>query len=425
MVPDSRFDVAVIGAGIVGLTSAYYIKKNNPDVNIVVIDKAPTYAQGNTARSAAGFRDMFSSELNFNLSNSTIGFYRHVQEELGHDVGMKFVGYLFLTSDDDPRLKVLQKVSQRSKVRTLDAEALSHYDFLRTKIDVETKALMNLKDIDLGVLGENCGTIEPELIADFYYNSAVRLGVKFLFNTTVREYRLDPVDPLDYPGEPFLWQKKHLKKLETNHGDIEADIFISCTDVWTTSLLDPTGIDSHIRPKKRQVFQISGPSVENILFGWDQNKEGVLPFTILPSFGVYLRPAPKAKSLWVGTADDYNRDYSFNEEPDAEREYYDNSLAQVIQAYFPTMSYPKVTGMWAGYYAYNTIDGTPYIFKDLNIIVASGTSGSGILKGDSIGRIVEAVYSGKEFAELYNGKKIKSSALGIENREVEREEFII
>lgn len=425
MVPDSRFDVVIVGAGIIGLTSAYHIKKNNPDLNIAVIDKAPTYAQGNTARSAAGFRDMFSSEMNFNLSNSTIGFYRHVQEDLGVDLGMQFVGYLFLTSQDDPRLNVLQKVAQRSRVRTIDADALSRYEFLRTKLDEETKSLMNLKDIELGILGENCGTIEPELVADFYYNSNLRMGVKFLFNTKVEEFRLEPADPLDYPGEPFLWQKKQLKKVETNHGDIQADIFIICTDVWTTRLLDPTGIDSHIRPKKRQVFQISGPSVENILYGWDQNPEGVLPFTILPSYGVYLRPAPKAKSLWVGTADDYSRDYSFTEEPEAEKDYYENSLAQVIQAYFPTMSYPRVTGMWAGYYAYNTIDGTPYIFKDLNIIVASGTSGSGILKGDAIGRLVEAVYSGKEYAELYNGKNFKASTLGITNREVEKEEFII
>jgi glycine/D-amino acid oxidase-like deaminating enzyme len=425
MVPDNRYDVAIIGAGIVGLTSAYHIKKNNPDVNIVVIDKAPTYAQGNTARSAAGFRDMFSSDMNFNLSNSTIGFYRHVQEDLGFDMGMQFVGYLFLTSNDDPRLQVLQKVAQRSKVRTIDADSLSRYDFLKTKIDDETKSLMNLKDIDIGILGENCGTIEPELVVDFYYNSALRMGVKFLFNTHVKEFHLEPVDPMDYPGEPFLWQKKKLRKLETNNGDIEADIFIACTDVWTTGLLDNTGIDSHIRPKKRQVFQISGPNVESVLYGWDQNDDGVLPFTILPSYGVYLRPAPKAKSLWVGVADDYNRDFSFSEEPEAEKEYYENSLAQVVHAYIPTLTYPKVTGMWAGYYAYNTIDGTPYIFRDLNIIVASGTSGSGILKGDSIGRIVEAVYSGKEYAELYNVSKFKASALGIENREVEKEEFII
>lgn len=425
MVPDGRFDVAVIGAGIVGLTSAYYIKKNNPDVNIVVVDRAPTYAQGNTARSAAGFRDMFSSDMNFSLSNSTIGFYRNVQDELKYDLGMDFVGYLFLVNAEDPRLKLLENISRKTSVKTLDADALSNYDFLKTKLDPETRDLMNLKDIDLGILGENCGTIEPELVADFYYNAALRLGVQFMFNTAVKEFRLQPVEPLDYPGEPFLWQKKHLKYLETNNGRIEADIFIAATDVWTTELLDPTGIDSHIRPKKRQVFQISGPTVESILYGWDRNEEGVLPFTILPSYGVYLRPAPKYKSLWVGTADDYNRDYSFTEDPDAEKSYYENNIAQVLQAYFPTLSYPKVTGMWAGYYAYNTLDGTPYIFKDLNIIIAGATSGSGILKGDSLGRIVEAVYSGKEYAELYGGRKFKASALGITHREVDREDFII
>ena len=423
--PSGRFDVAIIGAGIVGLTSAYYLKKNNPDLNLVVIDKAPTYAQGNTARSAAGFRDMFSSDLNFSLSNSTIGFYRHVQEDLKNDLGMNFVGYLFLMNEQDPRLRILEEISTKAELQKLDIDALSHYDFLRTKLDDESRQIMNLKDIDVGVLGKNCGTIEPELVADFYYNSALRLGVQFMFNTYVKEFRLQPVDPMDYPGEPFLWQKKHLKYLETNNGNIEADVYIAATDVWTTGLLDPTGIDSHIRPKKRQVFQISGPTVEKVLYGWDRNDSGVLPFTILPSFGVYLRPAPKYKSFWVGTADDYNRDYSFIEEPEAEKSYYENSLAQVIQAYFPTLSYPKVTGMWAGYYAYNTLDGTPYIFRDLNIIVATGTSGSGILKGDSIGRIVEAVYSGREYAELHGGRKFKVSTLGLKEREVDGEEFII
>ncbi|WP_171823466.1 FAD-binding oxidoreductase [Thermogymnomonas acidicola] len=40
-----------------------------------------------------------------------------------------------------------------------------------------------------------------------------------------------------------------------------------------------------------------------------------------------------------------------------------------------------MTSMWAGHYAYNTIDRTHYIFRDLNVIVATGTSGSGIMKG--------------------------------------------
>lgn len=423
--PSARFDVVVIGAGIVGLSSAYHIKKNNPDVNLLVIDKAPTYAQGNTARSAAGFRDMFTSNTNFGLSNSSIGFYRHVQEELKYDLGLNFVGYLFLMSQDDPRLKLLEKISGKTDVERLDLDDLSRFEFLRTKLDEDTRNLMSLRDIDLGILGKNCGTIEPELLADFYYKADLELGVQFRFNTKVKELNLQPVDPLDYPGEPFLWQKKELKYIETDRERIEADTFVIAADVWTTGILDPTGIDSHIRPKKRQVFQISGPSVEKVLFGWDRNDHNVLPFTILPSYGVYLRPAPKYKSLWVGTADDYARDYSFVEDPEAEKPYYENSLSQVIQAYFPDLSSPKVTGMWAGYYAYNTIDGTPYIFKDLNIIVATGTSGSGILKGDSIGRIVEGVYSGREYTDLYGGRKFRTSSLGVKERDVDHEEFIV
>lgn len=425
MVPERRFDVIIIGAGIVGLTSAYHIKKNNPDVSVAVLDRAPTYAQGNTARSAAGFRDMFSSDMNFKLSNSTVNFFRHVQNDLGYDLGMNFVGYLFLMSEQDPRLKALENVSRKTKVQTLNAKDLEAYNFLKTKLDPETKNLMNLKDIDLAILGENCGIIEPEMVSDFYYNSALRLGVEFFFGVSVGEIKLQPINPLDYPGEPFLWQEKALKHIETSKGRFEADTFILATNVWTTALLDPTGIDSHIRPKKRQVFQISGPTVDNILYHWDRNAQGILPFTILPSYGVFLRPAPKFKSFWVGTADEYSRDFSFSEEPDAEKSYYENSVAQIIQAYFPTLAYPQITGMWAGYYAYNTIDGSPYIFKDLNIIVASGTSGSGILKGDAVGRLVEAVYSGREYAEMYGGATVKTSSVGLRDRHTDREEFII
>lgn len=425
MVPEGRFDVVIIGAGIVGLTSAYHLKKNNPDLKVAVLDRAPTYAQGNTARSAAGFRDMFSSDLNFELSNSSISFYRHVQEELGFDLGMKFVGYLFLLNEKDERLKILEKVSAKTRVRVLSSEELEKYDFLKTKLEPDTREVMNLEDIDIGIMGENCGIIEPGLVADFYYNSALRLGVEFFFSTDVKEIKLQPEKPMDYPGEPFVWQKVKVSHIETTKGNFEAQTFVVAANVWTTKLLDPTGIDSHIRPKKRQVFQISGPTVENILYGWNINKDGVMPFTILPNHGVFLRPAPKEKSFWVGIADDYNRDFSFSEEPEPEGSYYENSVAQILQAYFPTLSYPKVTASWAGYYAYNTIDGSPYIFKDLNIVVASGTSGSGILKGDAIGRFVEAVCTDKEYTELYNGTRLKTSTIGLLERNVDKEEFII
>ena len=37
--------------------------------------------------------------------------------------------------------------------------------------------------------------------------------------------------------------------------------YIMAADVYTTGLLDKTGIDGHERPKKRQVFQITNEKI--------------------------------------------------------------------------------------------------------------------------------------------------------------------
>lgn len=107
------FDTVVVGAGITGLASAYHIKRENPDMNVAVVEKkGGTFAQGNTARSAAGFRDLFSSEVNRKLTSSSISFYRKVQES-GFNLGMKFNGYLFLAGRKFVECDVVQGFIRR------------------------------------------------------------------------------------------------------------------------------------------------------------------------------------------------------------------------------------------------------------------------------------------------------------------------
>ncbi len=47
------------------------------------------------------------------------------------------------------------------------------------------------------------------------------------------------------------------------------------------------------------------------------------------------------------------------------------------------------------------------------------------MKGDAIGRIADALLAGKEEAELFGGDKIPVANIGIKNRCVEPEEFVI
>ncbi|AKA49131.1 hypothetical protein IX51_08450 [uncultured archaeon] len=420
-----RYDLAVIGSGIVGLTSAFYIKKGNPDLKIVVIDKQHTFAQGQTGRSAAAFRDLFSSDTNYNLAASSIDFYSHIQKELGYDIGMRYTGYMFLLTEGNEKLPVLEELSKKTRTRTLGRDELENNGNIKLVPDRDVSEIMGLKEIVGGFIGLNCGIIEPDLLSKYYYEELIHMGVEFMFNTPVESISLEPFDKLDFPGEPFLWQKKTIGSLKTPRGDIVADTYVVATDVWSSELLDPIGIDCHIRPKKRQVFQVSGEEIEKMLFSSRFSESEIFPFTVLPSNSVYMRPAPREKSFWVGVADDIGRDFSFQDDPMAERRYYDYNIIQVIQSYIPAFSNSRVTGMWAGYYSYNTIDMNPYVFQTLNLIVATGTSGSGILKGDSVGRTVAALYNQEEYVNLTNNRKIKTSDLGVSERNVDRERFVL
>lgn len=418
-----REDVIIVGAGIVGLSSAYHIKRENPDISVRIIDRSGSYAQGNTGRSAAGFRNLFSSDVNFKLANSSIEFYKHIQEELGFDLGMKFSGYLFLLNNIEPPWVPI--MTDRGIGEILSIDEIFDSGILRKSPDPDTASVLGIKDLDHALIGRNCGIVEPDLICSFYYQELVKMGVEFSFSTEVKKIVMEPVNPMNYPGEPYIWQDKIVKELETSLGTLSAERYVLATDVWTTELLDPLGIDSHTRPKKRQVFQVSGPEIQKTMNSCRINQDRMMPFTVLPKSGVYLRPAPKEKSIWVGVADNLGRDFSFTEEPEAEPGFYELNLKALIDPYFPAFEQSKVTSSWAGYYSYNTLDKAPYIFNALNTIVATGTSGSGIMKGDAIGRIVEGVFSGKDVVKLHDGSKLNSGSLGLLRIGMEHEQVIL
>ncbi|SMD30633.1 NAD(P)/FAD-dependent oxidoreductase [Picrophilus oshimae] len=387
------YDAIIVGAGITGLSSAYHIKMRNPDARILVIDRYGTFSQGNTGRSAAGFRDFFSSRLNYILSASSISFYKHVQEDLKYDLGMIFNGYLFLLDKEYDKNDLLKYKHAR-----IIEDDIS--DIFNMKNDND---LMNVASIKTAILSENAGIIEPDKLSSFYYKKLLEMNVDFMFRTEVKRLILSPRRPLDYAGEPFIWQDKYISGIETDHGIINGDTIILCSDVWTPLITDPLGIDSYIKPKKRQVFQISGPEIEKIIRMDRFTDTNVFPFTVFPS-GSYIRPVPDNSSFWAGVADNTGRPFKLDDDPRAEIDFYNYNIKPIFDLYFPATRSSKVTTMWAGHYAYNTIDYTPYVFRNMNLIIVSGTSGSGIMKGDSIGRSVAAIYMHDKYVDLSEGR---------------------
>ncbi|MFX0097713.1 MAG: NAD(P)/FAD-dependent oxidoreductase [Candidatus Hodarchaeota archaeon] len=423
-------DILIVGAGILGLASAYHLKQKHPEKSILLIDRNSAAGQGNTAKSAALFRNVFSSPTNFMLADSSVEFYLHTQNELGYDLGLRKLGYMWLLSSKQHQkyVSVFKEMMEKDvELETFEKEDLNRMIpgiNLEFDPDDEEAKILGLESIEKGVLGVKCGRLDVDALVKFYEDQIKKLGVNIQYNTSISELILEPKETLELPGEPYVWQDKRIAGVRTNGRKVSARMVILALGAWTPSILDPVGIDSHVKPKKRQLFSAKGSALEPLFNITGFNQEKTIPMTIVPNPGVFIVPVRSEMAFWIGCADDIGRAYKLEEDPQAEQDYY-HQIYMVLKNYFPHFTNVRPTNMWAGLYADNSIDGNPNIFREGGAIIVTGASGSGILKADSIGRITAALYGEEEYAELFGARRFKVSDLSIKERNVKRERFII
>lgn len=425
----TRYDVLVIGAGIIGLSSAYHVKQAHPDLSVLIIDRAPAAGQGDTAKSNAALRDTFTSRVNRTLARSSIDFYKHVQSEIGFNLNLDLVGYLWLLSKNqvqDYESVEVEMREQGTRLRTVESKELDDLiPDLVLQPSSDQSRLMGLENVEKGLLGIDCGVVGPELIVKFYENELKKLGAEFQFNTQAKEIRLGAKKRLDLPGEPFVWQDKVIEEVETNHGPISADIFVFSAGTRNPLLLDPIGIDSMVKPRKNQLFQLRAPPLQRLLNTKGFNEQNIIPFTILPKGEVYLRPALRESSLWIAAAVGLGQPFRLEEDPLADESFYTQNIYPVLSEYFPCFTNLRPVNMWAGFYDVNSLDSTPIVARVGNCIITAGLSGSGIMKADSVGRVAAALFDDKDEATLFGNRRIPTSQVGLVNRALEKEKFVI
>jgi glycine/D-amino acid oxidase-like deaminating enzyme len=425
-----RYDVIIVGSGVFGLATAKYILERDQGIRLLIIDKNAGPGMGNTAKSAAAFRVYFTSNTNYILANSSIDAYINIQRE-GFDLDIQMVGYLWLESEEDYANKVdlIKMIRDRGvEVEEYTDEELQRILNINTRVsETEFGRILGLKDVYRGLYVLKAGFLSPDKLVNYYYNMVAELGGSFLFNREAIEIILEPRNRIGVPGEPFPWQDKAAKGVKLSDGSIvRGDTIILATGAWTPRLLDKVGIDSHVKPKKRQIFSIKAVNddLKKLISVKDFNGIG-MPFTILPKPRIYIRPEFSEEAFWISYSDDIGRPFEFEEDPKPEEDYYINGVYQILINYFPQFTDLMPHSMWAGCYTYSTIDKQPVIFKKAGLLVVTGGSGSGIMKGDAVGRIAASLYFGEGYATLYGGYKFNVESLGFTNRKIEHEMFVL
>jgi FAD-dependent oxidoreductase domain-containing protein 1 len=419
-----KCDVLVIGAGVLGLSSAYHLKRRNPGMEVLVIDRLGGPGQGNTAKSAGGFRNVLASEKNYLLADSTIDWFFHLQDDLGYDIGLAQIGYLWLLSES--RHRKLRTVYDTMRGRGIEFKTFDKRE-LRSLIpglvtDVEDE-MMGLESIDVGLMGVKCGMVDTDALTRSYESEFLKLGGEVRYNTTASELVLRPERELDIPGEPFVWQDTAVTGAETDVGDIHAETTVVAAGVWSERLLDPIGFDALMRPKKRVMFVFRDERLREFFDVKGFSEYNTIPLTHIPSARVYMKPDISEGSIWLACADGFGRRYGLEDDPQPEGDLYSNNVYHALVRYLPCFKDVRPVNMWAGQRAVNSYDMIPVVAPAPGMIYVGAATGNGVLKCDALGRIVAALHADEEEAELYDGRRFKVSDIGIDSRNIDRETF--
>ena len=426
----TEYDVLVVGAGILGLSTACYIKLRNPKLRVLVVDKQGAAGRGSTAKSAAAFRCFFSSGTNYALANSSVEFYRDLQQDLEVDLKLRWCGYLWCFTEETyrklhPVLKDLTAIG--CEYRECEGEDIAKTLNMRTKFDEEEARNLRLGNVYTGIFVPKAGLISVPSLVAFYEAEYLKMGGEVQYNAEVTAFIVEPHAPQGLPNEPYFWQDAAVKGVKTNRGDIRAKKTVVAAGPWAAQLLDSVGVECFIKPKKRQVFSVKAntDALKKLLFTGEFSKAGCLPLTILPHPSVYIRPDLSGDAFWVSYADDFPRAFKLEDKPQPEENFYKHGLLPITAKYFPQFTESEPSAKFAGLYEINTLDGQPVVFEENGLLVVGGASGSGIMKADALGRIAAALYFGEEFALLYGDHAFKVSDLGLKNRNIEPEKLVI
>ena len=402
------FDYIIIGAGVIGSSTAFYLKSALPDSRILLIDRNHTAGAGNTAKSAALYRNFFSSQTNRILAASSIKYYL----KLGDKLQLDPIGYLWLFSEEqwkNSQKSIMQLDTGKDDLEILDRDEIA--DILR----INFKEKGHFPDVHAGISCHLCGSLSAMALAQHYASEFKSMGGEVSFDTDIKEFILIGQNNCYAPWDDVSIDGITDKKGNTYH----AKQFIIATGAWTHDLLAPIGIASGILPKKRQLFALK---IENP--GQLMTNSTKRPAIILPAGGVYIKPVLDKNILIVGCADDLGQPFLMSD-PEPDVRYFQNAIEPVLNHYFPQLSDYKLSLKWAGYYDYHWPDMTPVIESVANLTWVGGTSGSGIMKADAVGRIAAARLQGDEEAVLADGTRFMVSRLSLRDREVEKEELII
>lgn len=351
--------MVIVGGGVVGSASAYYLRKLGFSGSIAILDKDTTWQWGCTARSAGGLRQQFSTPENIALSTFGLGVVRGLREEFGPeaDVSFREQGYLILASEAG--LPVLEE-NHRIQIAHGADNAL-----LRGTELSERFAWLVADGLAAGCFGlSGEGWVDPYLLAALFRKAAMARGVELIQAEVTEVSRKGP----------------RIAAIGLSSGEaMGCGVLVNAAGTGAGQLAAMAGIDLPVGPRKRYVYVLDCPAATEALHR--------APLTVEPG-GVYFRP--EGRNFLCGLSPDaQDEPQVFDWEVDYS--WFEERIWPVLAERVPLFEAVKVISAWTGHYDYNALDQNAVIGPHPeigNFLFANGYSGHGLQQGPASGNAI-------------------------------------
>ncbi len=353
----SSYDVILIGGGVMGCATAYYLLKADHRLKLALIEMDPTFTRASTPLSDGNTRLQFNLAENIQMSLFGLEVLGRFAEEMAvageqPEVMFRQQGNLFIideASREDTETGLALQQSLGCPVEWLTPEAVQH-----------AYPIYNLKDCVGGTLGRLDGTLSPLAVLLGYKKKAVALGARWIHGEVVEALKTG----------------KRLAGVRLASGEIlTANAVVNAAGAWAAKVAQTAGVPLPIQPVKRQVTVIETSA----------RPDHILPLLFLPS-GLYCIHEGGGHFMCGKSLPDDAVGYDdFN----WERHRFEELLWPELVEYLPAFDRLKITGGWAGLYEVNTLDGNAILgeWPELpGFYLANGFSGHGFQHCHAVGR---------------------------------------
>lgn len=351
----NTYDVIVIGAGSIGIPTAFFLSKAG--LKVLVIEKKASVGQASNKHAIGGVRATHSDPSKINLGKRSLEVFSTWQERYGDDIEWFQGGYSFVAYDEDKESFLRELITWQEKHK-LNIIWLNHQDLLDAIPNLNPNGLIG------GTFSAEDGSASPLLSAFMFHKHAVNTGATFNFNEIVTN---------------LIMKGNRVIGVRTDRGTYHSHYVVNAAGGWAKPLSAAIGLDVPVIPDSHEagitepIAKLFSPMIVDMRarpgsanFYFYQHPTGKIIFCLTPDPPI------------IGTRTISTSGFL----PKAARR-----LIEVM----PILSQIRVRRVWRGTYPM-TPDGSPIIGQVHGLeghLLAVGMCGQGFMFGPGVAKLLK------------------------------------